>query len=73
MIQSRSQLPPYVLSIIGLALICAAGLFAFTGRAWVRFHGWVYRANDPKSFWWEVALYFFCGIGLITYFVYLVT
>lgn len=69
---SRSQLPPYVLSIIGFILIFAAAVFAYMGKVWVRFRGWVYRDKEPKWFWWEVALYFLCGIGLIGYFLYLV-
>lgn len=67
----RSQLPPYVLLIIGLLAISAAVLFACTGRASTRFHGWIYRAKEPKWFWWNVAMYFLGGVGLIGYFLYL--
>lgn len=71
MVDLRSHLPPYVLLAVGFISIFAAAVFAYMGKAWVRFHGWVYRAKQPKWFWWEVALYFFCGVGLIGYFLYL--
>lgn len=66
----RSQLPPYVLLILGFLLIFAAAFFAYTGKASLRFHDWVYRAKEPKWFWWQVALYFLGGVGLIGYFLY---
>ena len=31
----------------------------FTGETFVRFQGAVRRAEDPKGFWWDVALYYF--------------
>ncbi len=33
----------------------------FTGETLVRFQGVVRRAEDPKGFWWDVALYYFFG------------
>ncbi len=68
----RSQLPPYILLTIGMITISCGCFFAYRGRAWTRFHGWVYRAKEPKWFWWQVALYFLCGVGVIGYFLYLV-
>jgi hypothetical protein len=32
-----------------------------TGKTWVRFGGWVYRADEPKTFWWNVAILFLIG------------
>lgn len=61
----RSQLPPYILLILGFISILAAVVFACIGKASLRFHGWVYRAEEPMSFWWQVSLYFLGGIGLI--------
>jgi hypothetical protein len=34
--------------IIGFLAIFTAAFFAYTGRAWTRFHGWVYRAKEKK-------------------------
>jgi hypothetical protein len=48
--------------------LIAGGLFlflavigTFTGETLVRFQGVVRRAEDPKGFWWDVALYYFFG------------
>ena len=68
----HAQLPPYSLLIFGFIFIFAAVVWTYTGKAWVRFHGWVYRAEKPTRFWWEVAMYYFVGIGLIGYFLYFV-
>jgi hypothetical protein len=57
--------------ILGFVSIFAGAFFAYTGKASLRFHGWVYRDKEPGWFWWQVALYFLCGIGLIGYFFYL--
>jgi hypothetical protein len=64
--------PPYIFLILGVSSISAAIVFTRKGKAWVRFQGWVYRAKEPKWFWWEIALYYLCGIGLIGYYLYLI-
>jgi hypothetical protein len=61
--------PPLVFLMLGVISISASVVWTLTGRVWVRFHGWVYRAKEPGSFWWEVILYFLCGVGLIVYFL----
>ena len=57
--------PPYVLFTVGMVFLLAAGVYTYTGKAWIRFHGWVYRAEKPKRFWLEVVTYFLLGLGLI--------
>jgi len=70
MFDSNSLLsPPYIFLILGVVSISASVVWTLTGSVWVRFHGWVYRAKEPGSFWWEVTLYFLCGVGLIVYFM----
>jgi hypothetical protein len=69
----HSQLPPYSLLILGAISFSAAVVWTCTGKAWVRFHGWVYRAKEPNRFWWEVAMYYLGGVFFIGYFLYLVT
>jgi hypothetical protein len=66
----NARLPPYSLSILGAISISAATFFGCTGRVWVRFNGWVYRAKEPRAFWGEVAAYFLAGVGLIAYYLY---
>ena len=49
----------------GVGLIVLGLIYARMGKAYARFHGWVYRANDPKGFWFEVAMYWIVGTALI--------
>jgi hypothetical protein len=62
--------PPYVFLILGGLSISAAAVFTCTGKVWVRFNGWVYRAKEPRSFWGEVAAYFLAGVCFVGYFLY---
>jgi hypothetical protein len=65
--------PPYVFLILGIISISAATVFTGTGKVWVRFNGWVYRAKEPGWFWWEVALDYLIGVCFIGYFLFRVT
>lgn len=60
----------YLFLILGCISISAALIWTYTGKAWVRFHGWIYRSEEPNWFWWEVFLYYLVGIGFIGYFLY---
>ncbi len=62
--------PPYTLFTFGMFLLFLAVVYTYTGKAWVRFHGWVYRAEEPKRYWLEVAMYYLLGVGLIGLFLY---
>lgn len=42
----------------------------YTGKAYVRFRGWVYREEQPKRYWLEVAMYCLVGLGFIALFFY---
>jgi hypothetical protein len=64
------QRPPYIQLIIGVISFSAAVVWTCTGKAWARFHGWVYRAEEPTDFWWAVAMYYLIGVFLIGYFLY---
>jgi hypothetical protein len=61
---------PYVFLTLGLISFSAATMFTFMGKVWVRFNGWVYRAEKPGTFWWEVALDYLIGIFFIGYSLY---
>jgi len=61
--------PPYIFLILGVMSFSAAVVWTRTGKAWVRFHGWVYRAREPKWFWWEVALNYLAGVFSIGIFL----
>jgi hypothetical protein len=57
--------------LAGIALIVLGVVYTCMGKAYVRFHDWVNRADDPKRYWLEVASYFVVGAGLIAYALYL--
>ena len=61
--------PPFIFLIIGIAFISAALIFTCMGKVWVRFSGWVYRAQEPGWFWYEVAVDYVLGIIFIGYFL----
>jgi hypothetical protein len=60
--------PPYIFLILGILSISAA-VFTYMGKVWVRLNGWVYRAREPRWFWYEVALDYLIGIFFIGYFL----
>jgi hypothetical protein len=52
--------------LISAFLVISLGAHSIaTGRTWVRFGGWAYRANEPKTFWWNVAVLFLIGLFLL--------
>lgn len=62
--------PPYSLLTFGIFLLFLAAIYTYTGKAWIRFHGWVNRVEEPKRYWLEVATYYLLGVGLIGLFLY---
>jgi hypothetical protein len=62
--------PRYALLTFGISLIAVAVLYTCTGKAYARFHGWVYRADDPKGYWLEVVGSYLLGLGLIGLWLY---
>jgi hypothetical protein len=65
-----SRPTPYVLLIAGVISFSAAVVWTCTGKAWIRFHGWVYRAEEPNRFWLEVVGYYLGGAVFIGAFMY---
>jgi hypothetical protein len=61
---------PGALLLGGIGLIVYGLIYACMGKAYARFHGWVYRENDPKGFWGEVATYCILGAALVAYAIY---
>ena len=62
--------PPYIFVILGAVSLSVAVVFTCMGKVWVRFNGWVYRAEKPGAFWGEVALYYLGGVWFLGYFLY---
>jgi hypothetical protein len=57
--------------LAGIALIVIGAVYISMGKAYARFRGWVYRADDPKGYWLAVASYLVGGAVLIAYALYL--
>ena len=62
--------PPYGFFTFGMLLIFLGMVYTYTGKAYVRFQGWVDRAKEPKRYWGEVVTYYLLGAGLIGLFLY---
>jgi energy-coupling factor transporter transmembrane protein EcfT len=56
--------------LIGIVLLVMAVVFTLTGESLERYHGIVYRAEEPKRFWWNVAMFFLGGIFFIALYLY---
>ena len=62
--------PPYGFFTFGMLVLFLAVVYTITGKAYVRFQGWAYRAKEPKRYWGEVVTYYLLGAGLIGLFLY---
>jgi energy-coupling factor transporter transmembrane protein EcfT len=56
--------------LIGIVLLIIAVVFTLTGETVERYRGMVYRAEEPKRFWWDVALFYLGGIFFIGLYLY---
>ena len=55
--------------ILGLILFSGAVVSTCTGKARTRFSGGVYRAIEPRQFWWVVAMYYVGAVLFIGIFL----
>jgi energy-coupling factor transporter transmembrane protein EcfT len=56
--------------LIGIVLVVMTAVFTLSGETLERYHGIVYRAKEPKRFWWDVVLYFIMGLFFIGLYLY---
>ena len=56
---------------LGTGLMVLALIFTLTGRCLVKYQGILNRAEDPKTFWQNVAVYY--ALGLLCLGLYLYT
>ena len=61
---------PYSLLAFGLFLVLLAAIYLYMGKAWIRFNGWVYLAEEPKRYWLEVGTYVIIGFLCVGWFFY---
>jgi hypothetical protein len=60
--------PPYTLLTSGVFILCLALIYTYIGKAWAR-TCWVYRAKEPRRYWFEVAMYYLVAVGLLGLFL----
>jgi hypothetical protein len=56
--------------LIGIVLFVIAAVFTLTGESLERGGLMVTRAEEPKRFWWNVAMFFVGGIFFIALYLY---
>jgi hypothetical protein len=49
---------PYYFLILGVLMFSGAVLSICTGKTSARTGRWIYRAKEPSTFWWVVAIYY---------------
>jgi hypothetical protein len=62
--------PQHRFLLMGVVLLVLAVVFTLTGETMERFNGMVYRAEEPKRFWWNVAMFYLGGLFFIGLFLY---
>jgi hypothetical protein len=58
------------LLLVGILLLVFAVVFTLTGETVERHRGMVYRAEEPKRFWWDVAWFYLGGIFFIALYLF---
>jgi hypothetical protein len=56
--------------LIGIVLLLVAVVFTLTGETLERGYGIVERTDEPKRFWWNVALFYLSGIFFIALYLF---
>jgi hypothetical protein len=71
MLDLRSLLtPPYIFLILGGISLCVGVVSTCTGVTWARGGHIIYRAEEPRQFWQDVAMCYLIGVGFIGFFLY---
>lgn len=61
---------PYIFLILGSISFVVGVISTCTGISWARYGRVVYRAQEPKEFWWDVAICYLGGVWFIGCFLY---
>jgi hypothetical protein len=56
--------------VLGTVLFGLASIFTLTGKCLVKYRGIINRAEDPKTFWQNIALYFLLGLICLGLYLY---
>ena len=55
---------------IGIILLVTTAVFTLSGETLERYRGIVYRAKEPKRFWWDIVFYFLASLFFIGLYLY---
>lgn len=61
--------PPDIYGILGIAFFAAAMFGTSSGRIRTWGYGWLYRSQNPASFWVAVAVEYLAGIACLVVFL----
>jgi hypothetical protein len=64
---------PDIFMILGVISFSVSVIWTHTGKAWVRYYGWIHRAEEPGVYWWNVVTGYLVGVIFIGIAFYLVT
>ena len=65
-----NQLDRRLFLLFGIMLFLMVVASTLTGETFEGRHGFVYRAEEPKRFWWNVVFYLLFALFLIGLYVY---
>lgn len=63
------QTPPIVLLLLAIALLCMGMTWIWKGKALNRSWGWVYRAEKPTAYWYNVLVTILAGAAILVWFI----
>ena len=61
--------PPWSCLWYAGVFLSVAAVWTYTGEAWSRFDGWIYRSQIPRAFWWMVVPLYCVGAVFMSYFL----
>jgi H+/Cl- antiporter ClcA len=56
--------------LIGIIVLVIAVIFTLSGESLERYGRMVSRAEEPKRFWWSIAMFYLGGIFFIALYLY---
>jgi hypothetical protein len=65
-----SPLPPSTFLILAMASFCGALVSTCIGKTSARVGRTIYRAKEPRTFWWVVAIYYLGALLFVGLYLY---
>lgn len=67
---THKQLPPSGFLLIGILFFLGAVVSTCTGKTTARTGSMIYRAEEPRTFWWVVAMYYVSALVFVGLYLY---